>query len=147
MSDQNSHDKVLSMSGAAAAGIPTAEQVAEKQAAADLQGPAALDPNILESATFTSRANPTAESIVQDMARMAKFLNKYAGRILTGELLSAANPAIQGLVGAAAGLEQGAVQLHMLIQQHKQQQMAGMAQPGAPQAVRMPGGPGSGFPN
>ena len=78
------------------------------------------------------------------MAMLAKFINKYAGGLLLSEMLSNANPAIQGLNQAGSSLEQGAIQLHMLIQQHKQQQQAGMVDP---RAVRMPGGPGSQFPN
>ena len=113
----------------------------------------AVDPRILAADTFLILRQPTPFEIIQTMARVAKFINKYAGNALTSEVISAANPAMAGMFNASAQLEQGAVQLQQLLMQQQQQAQAnsGLAVPQGPQAVRSPGGPGGrnngGFPN
>lgn len=97
------------------------------------------------SVEFAIPAKFTPKQIIEDMAKMAQFMNRYVGAMLTSGTLSAVNPATVGLMQASASLEQGATgQVQQLRELHAQQQamqgggfVTGQGGPGGG-----PGGPG-----
>ena len=75
----------------------------------------------------------TPKQVIEDMAKLAQYLNKYTGALLSSGVLSAANPATAGLLQASATLETAATQQAQQIQQLMQQQQAmggGLVGPG-----------------
>ena len=83
--------------------------------------------------TFSVPEKFTPKQVIEDMAKLSQYLNKYVGALLTSGVLSAANPATAGMLQASATLEQAAIQQAQQIQQLIQQQQAmggGLVGPG-----------------
>lgn len=82
-------------------------------------------------------AKPEPKEIVQTLARLAKFMNKFVAECLQSEVVSAANPATAALMNASATVEQGAIQLDQLAKQQ-----SGFVAPGqGAGGIKTSGGP------
>lgn len=84
-----------------------------------------LQHELLHSEEFEVRSNPSPTAIINTMSRLAQFINLFMAEALRSKVISAANPASAGLMNASGTLEQGAIQLHALVQQQQQGAFAG----------------------
>jgi hypothetical protein len=106
--------------------IATAAPAADSSPAATQTKPDLL---LLDSTTIETRAQPTPSQIITFMVQLAKVINRQVGVILANQTFTVVNPGAQGLIAAAASLEQGAAGLDQLLRQIAQQQ-AGIVMPG-----------------
>lgn len=83
--------------------------------------------------------NPEVKEIIQTLAVLAKFMNRFVAECLKSGVVSAANPATAALMNASATVEQGAIQLDQLAKQQ-----SGFVAPG--QGGGRATGPGSAGP-
>jgi hypothetical protein len=88
------------------------------------------DSRVAYEETFTIHKKPTPKEIIDLMAHLAKFLNKFAVELLRDDngpaIVSAANPAPNAVLQSSATLETAAIQFAGLVQQ--QQGLIGGAQ-------------------